>query len=359
MSEEQQDNDKLVEYGCIGVIILLACGVLWWLWKYVLPLFAVCILCYSAFMIWRTSIEKKRKIWIFVGVCGGVGMLCGCVYAWPWILPIAVCMSFFIFKKIEKLEAIMRKREEAARREHERQVAEETARREYERQVAEESRRAAEEKRLMELAQKKWIEWRRRKYSEVESWFSSANVILDTNVWMSMRNSIIEPGLWDIKEIDECSCKYDWYRFVTHNPGYSLLSILPLLNAKVVVPGAQLDELTNICHNPKNPPKSPKWAAARAAIDRISLMQKKKQVYMPDVTSRPDRFAYFDETLVSFLKKIGKEVDVVKPIRIVTFDKDLIIRLRAVAMNYEPGVVEIIDKEDLKGFLLNPQEDFR
>lgn len=345
MSEEQQDND----YGCIGVIILLACGVLWWLWKYVLPLFAVCILCYSAFMIWRTSIEKKRKIWIFVGVCGGVGMLCRCVYAWPWILPIAVCMSFFIFKK---LEALRRKR----------QVAEEESR-----QAAEAARQAAEEKRLMEFAQNEWIEWRRRKYIDVESWFSSANVVLDSNVWMSMCNPITvldthilrDTKLRDIKEIDECSCKGDWNRFVTQNPGYALLSILPLLNAKVVVPGVQLDELTNICHNPKNPPRSPKWTAARAAINRILSMQKGNKILIPEVTSQPDRFAYLDKTLVTFLKKIGKEVDVVKPIRIVTFDKDLIIRLRAVAMNYEPGVVEIIDKEDLKGFLLNPQEDFR
>lgn len=354
MSEEQQDNDQLIEYGCIGVIILLACGLLWCLWMYVLPLFAVCILCYSGFMIWRASIEKKRRIWISVGVCGGVGMLCGCVYVWPWILPIAVCMSFFIFKKLEELR-------------RKRQVAEEESR-----QAAEAARQAAEEKRLMELAQNEWIEWRRRKYIDVESWFSSANVVLDSNVWMSMCNPITVSDTHilrdikdineyilrlrdikerDIKEIDECSCKGDWNRFVTHNPGYALLSILPLLNAKVVVPGVQLDELTNICHNPKNPPRSPKWTAARAAINRILSMQKGNKILIPEVTSQPDRFAYLDKTLVTFLKKIGKEVDVVKPIRIVTFDKDLIIRLRAVAMNYEPGVVEIIDKDDLIKFL--------
>jgi hypothetical protein len=73
----------------------------------------------------------------------------------------------------------------------------------------------------------------------------------------------------------------------------------------------------------------------------------------------PDGFAYLDKELVDFVKEINNRSDMLKPLRIITFDKDLLIRLRAAASSCNIGMVQILDKEDLKGFLLHPQEDFR
>ncbi len=149
---------------------------------------------------------------------------------------------------------------------------------------------------------------------------------------------------------------------VEKNPGYALIYILRLLNSnsvKVEVPGAQLDELHNICRKNKDNPNSLDREAARVAMNRILDLQKKNNIVVRKVTSMPDRFAYLDEELVDFVKEINNWTDMLKPLRIITFDKDLVIRLRAAASSCNIGMVQIFDKEDLKGFLLHPQEDFR
>jgi uncharacterized protein YacL len=121
------------------------------------------------------------------------------------------------------------------------------------------------------------------------------------------------------------------------------------IHVEVVVPATQLDELKNLCD--RNPPKSPKWRAGRAAIDRISKLQKYNQIRMPNVTAKPQKSAYLDPVLVTFVKEIDKRMDILKPVKIVTFDKDLLIRLRAASSMCEREDVQIIDKEDLKNFL--------
>ena len=51
------------------------------------------------------------------------------------------------------------------------------------------------------------------------------------------------------------------------------------------------------------------------------------------------------------MKEVDKRIDILKPVKIVTFDKDHLIRLPAASSMCERVDVQILDKEDLKDFL--------
>ena len=215
-------------------------------------------------------------------------------------------------------------------------------------------RREEEEKirNLKDIKQAKEIErrrfvydWRKRKYKLVEEWFAMADVILDTNVWMDMEKDSEEVRA----DISPCM---DWKKRVRVGAGSCLLEVLFSCigsNAKVIVPGQQLDEINNITH--KNSPGSPTWTAAQEAKNRILRLQKMGRVVITDVKARPDRWAYLDATLIDLVAKRKEGSSTLKPIRIVTFDRDLILRLRGVAAGCEHGKIEIIDKDDLIALL--------
>jgi hypothetical protein len=312
---------------------------------WVLPLFDLFILVYAGWKIWRASIENKKKVLISIGVVMCVGVFSWCIVLCPWILPIAILGWILIQGIIDDKKEKRRKLEE------------------------EERRAAAFE--CDAIKERGEVE---NKWHVIASKLSSSYVILDTNIWMSMPeeqvyNSKYERGFWrevnvietrkytgyvvkKVYELDECSNINEWRRFVKDNPGYALISLLSSafrIHVEVVVPGTQLDELKNLCD--RNAPKSPKWRAGRAAIDRISKLQKYNQIRMPNVTAKPQKSAYLDPVLVTFVKEIDKRMDILKPVKIVTFDKDLLIRLRAASSMCERGDVQILDKEDLKKIL--------
>jgi hypothetical protein len=373
--DKKDENEDAMDKGCL---IILACilGFIasWWFWVWVLPLFDLFILVYAGWKIWRASIENKKKVLISIGVVMCVGVFSWCIVLCPWILPIAIIASFWVVKTIKEHELKRHIVEKEKQREAEamRHAAEVEAEWRAAEAEAEAERRAVEAKveaqlraakQYAELARRQWERWLSNKCREVELWVSSAHVILDTNVWMAPSPQAgLRCPAFTISESYECSNMEDWKKIVEKNPGYALIYILRLLNGnsvKVEVPGAQLDELHNICRKNKDNPKSLNRKAARVAMNRILDLQKKNNIEIRRVTSMPDGFAYLDKELVDFVKEINNRSDMLKPLRIITFDKDLLIRLRAAASSCNIGMVQIFDKEDLKGFLLHPQEDFR
>jgi hypothetical protein len=348
--EKDDKNIGLIIFG-----LLLGFGALWYLWYIALPLFDVFILVYAGWKIWRASIENKKKVLISIGVVMCVGVFSWCIVLCPWILPIAILGWILIQGIIDDKKEKRRKLEE------------------------EERRTAAFE--CDAIKERGEVE---NKWQVIASMLSSSYVILDTNIWMSMPKkrvgnpkygrdlsrwiNVIDPrkhtgnniyyksNICDrrkiVYELNECSNINEWRSFVNDNPGYALISLLSsayCIHVEVVVPATQLDELKNLCD--RNAPKSPKWRAGRAAIDRISKLQKYNQIRMPNVTAKPQKSAYLDPVLVTFVKEIDKRMDILKPVKIVTFDKDLLIRLRAASSMCERGDVQILDKEDLKKIL--------
>ena len=349
----REKDDKNI--GLIILGLLLGFGALWYLWYIALPLFDVFILVYVGWKIWRASIENKKKVLISIGVVVTVGVFSLCVAMCPWILPIAILGWILIQGIIDDKKEKRRKLEE------------------------EEHRAAAFE--CDAIKERGEVE---NKWQVIASKLSSSYVILDTNIWMSMPKkrvgnpkygrdlsrwiNVIDPrkhtgnniyyksNICDTRkivyELNECSNINEWRGFVNDNPGYALISLLSsayCIHVEVVVPATQLDELKNLCD--RNAPKSPKWRAGRVAIDRISKLQKYNQIRMPNVTAKPQKSAYLDPVLVTFVKEIDKRMDILKPVKIVTFDKDLLIRLRAASSMCEREDVQILDKEDLKNFL--------
>jgi hypothetical protein len=349
----REKDDKNI--GLIILGLLLGFGALWYLWYIALPLFGVFILVYVGWKIWRASIENKKKVLISIGVVMCVGVFSWCIVLYPWILPIAILGWILIQGIIDDKKEKRRKLEEEERR------------------VAAFECDAIKERGEVE-----------NKWHVIASKLSLSYVILDTNIWMSMPKkrvcnpkygrdlsrwiNVIDPrkhtgnniyyksNICDrrkiVYELNECSNINEWRSFVNDNPGYALISLLSsayCIHVEVVVPATQLDELKNLCD--RNAPKSPKWRAGRAAIDRISKLQKYNQIRMPNVTAKPQKSAYLDSVLVTFVKEIDKRMDILKPVKIVTFDKDLLIRLRAASSMCEREDVQILDKEDLKNFL--------
>lgn len=349
----REKDDKNI--GLILLGLLLGFGALWYLWYIALPLFDLFILVYAGWRIWRASIENRKKVLISIGVVMCVGVFSWCIVLCPWILPIAILGWIIIQGIIDDKKEKRRKIEEDERR------------------VA-----AFECDAIKEMGE---VE---NKWQVIASRLSSSYVILDTNIWMSMPKkrvdnpkygrdlsrwiNVIDPrkhtgnniyyksnicdGRKIVYELNECSNINEWRSFVNDNPGYALISLLSSafrIHVEVVVPATQLDELKNLCD--RNAPKSPKWRAGRAAIDRISKLQKYNQVRVPDVTAKPQKSAYLDSVLVTFVKEVDKRIDILKPVKIVTFDKDLLIRLRAASSMCERVDVQILDKEDLKDFL--------
>lgn len=370
---KKMDDDVAVwlSLGC-WILIIVAFVLLWRFWIWVLPIFSVMIFVYACYKAKRLSTTRK-KVCTISGAAIGIGALCASVCMWNWLMPIAVILGVCGCCLVINAERQAKEEEE---------IRNAKAAKELARQNVVAAKR---------LAQEKWHKWMRDKYKYIESWFATAYVILDTNVWMSMEyrsgldvivNKCVERRLFDYdpnKEIshrsrgyryfkddsstndvihwkfDEWASSSAWNLYVDKNSGYALLSILSSSacgNAKVVVPGAQLDELANILRN--NPKGSPKWKAAKEAQKRIEHLQKMGCIVMPDVKAQPDRWAYLDAMLVSFLEKFEQDTSASRPVRIVTFDRDLIIRLRAVAAKCEHGGIEIIDKDDLIHLLRAP-----
>lgn len=376
VSVEDDKKDENEDVKCCLIILACILGFIatWWFWVWVLPLFDLFILVYAGWKIWRTSIENKKKVLISIEVVMCVGVFSWCIVLCPWILPMAIIASFWVVETIKEHELKRHIVEKEKQREAEamRHAAEVEAEWRAAEAEAEAERRAAEAKveaqlyaakQYAELARRQWERWLSNKCREVELWVSLAHVILDTNVWMapSPQTGLRCPA-FTISESYECSNMEDWEKVVENNPGYALIYILRLLNSnsvKVEVPGAQLDESHHICRKNKDNPNSLNRKAARVAMNRIFDLQKKNNIEIRKVTSMPDRFAYLDKELVDFVKEINNRSDMLKPLRIITFDKDLLIRLRAAASTCNIGMVQIFDKEDLKGFLLHPQEDFR
>ena len=357
VSVEDDKKDENEDVKCCLFILACILGFIaaWWFWMWVLPLFDVFILVYVGWKIWRASIENKKKVLISIGVVMCVGVFSWCIVLCPWILPIAILGWILIQGIIDDKKEKRRKLEE------------------------EERRAAAFE--CDAIIERGEVE---NKWHVIASKLLSSYVILDTNIWMSMPKkrvcnpkygrdlsrwiNVIDPrkhtgnniyyksNICDTRkivyELNECSNINEWRSFVNDNPGYALISLLSsayCIHVEVVVPATQLDELKNLCD--RNAPKSPKWRAGRAAIDRISKLQKYNQIRMPNVTAKPQKSAYLDPVLVTFVKEIDKRMDILKPVKIVTFDKDLLIRLRAASSMCEREDVQILDKEDLKNFL--------
>ena len=365
VSVEDNKKDENGDTKCCLIVLACILGFIatWWFWVWVLPLFDLFILVYAGWKIWRASIENKKKVLISIGVVMCVGVFSWCIVLCPWILPIAIIASFWVVETIKEHELKRHIVEKEKQREAEamRHAAEVEAEWRAAEAKVEAQLRAA--KQHAELARRQWERWLSNKCREVESWVSLAHVILDTNVWMAPSPQTgLRCSAFTISESYECSNMEDWKKIVENNPGYALIYILRLLNSnsvKVEVPGAQLDELHHICRKNKDNPNSPSRKAARVAMNRIFDLQKKNNIEIRKVTSIPDRFAYLDKELVDFVKEINNLSDMLKPLRIITFDKDLLIRLRAAASSCNIGMVQIFDKEDLKGFLLHPPEDFR
>ena len=401
--------------GCVlTVVMVIALCIVWPFWYCVLPVFSIMLLVCA----WRKAKRLNTALMKVCAICGsvlGIGALCACVCMWHWVLPIVIVFAVLNYVSTIKAQEEMRvnaiMETEGERRKM--KVAAESA--------------AAEEARQAKWKQEEvaWAEWKKGKDRFIESWFSSAYVILDTNVWMETAKEtawiewVPRPGIsdsWSImmdvrmglskidmskmmpaikidqRNISEWPYKGDydpnrhpysvgggnvrkfgqrkygtlsgweglyweveewkyigfWRDRVWANPGSTLLEILSsdaCGKAKVVVPGAQLDELVNITH--KNPPNSPKWNAAQKAINRLQSLQKMGRVDMPDVKAQPDRWAYLDAMLGCFVAKNKEESVVRRPIRIVTFDRELSVRLRGIADGCKDDTIEILDKDDL------------
>ena len=358
-NEKKTDEEPsgLLVLGCLAlfiVVLLLS----WWLWKWVLPIFSVLILVYVCYL--ATSLNTTRnKVLVIGGTVIEIGVLCTYVYVWNWLMPILIVIFgasyLYIIEPLEKKRKEAKAAAEAAAEEEARRAKweqEEEAWR-LKKKQEEEARRAKkkqeEEARRAKWDQKKseWREWKKEKDRFIGSWFASADVILDTNIWMEMEPKETCQEWMPMPRKGE-SFSDSWCAKVSASPGSTLLKILSSLDccdAKVVVPGVQLDELVNITH--KNPYNSPSWSAAQEAINKIRGLQKMGRVYMPDVKARPDRLAYLDAMLVDFVSKLKQDPNASRPVKIVTFDRELSIRLRAVAAGCEHGAIEIIDKDDL------------
>lgn len=354
MTEEEK-----IDTGCVlAILIVIAFCVIWRFWYVALPIFAITLLAYVCYEIKGLPYTLRKKAYIISGTVLWIGILCVYVRKWNWVLPIVI--SFCSAGYIWIIEPLKQKTLKALADAAEKRRREEAA---AEKAAKEEARRAKRKRVIND-----WFEWGKSKVKYVESWFSTADVILDTNVLMDKndkdyfwqlleRNLHMDVSMETImlgtiervgREVEEWSYLEFWNDRVTAHPGWALFKILCLRdcdNAKVVVPGALLDELANVTHN--NPSGSPKWKAAQEAKNRILCLQKMGRVIIPDVKARPDRWAYLDATLIDLVARRKKVSGTSRPIRIVTFDRDLILRLRGVASGCKDGTIEIFDKDDL------------
>lgn len=201
-----------------------------------------------------------------------------------------------------------------------------------------------------------------REYDErvrrIQSLFGGRSVILDSNVWMDGQGNSLADVI--ARETNGSAFGDDFdnlralamrnlsaYRNILKRfTGSVLLTILGKVNPsniEILIPGIQLDEISNIRR--RNPYGSLENKNAYCAMQRISAFQRKGCVKIPDVSFVSDPTAYLDAWLFRLVKKLLGQNDI--DLCVVTFDVELALRLRGLSQNDSNSRIEVLDKEDI------------
>lgn len=114
------------------------------------------------------------------------------------------------------------------------------------------------------------------------------------------------------------------------------------LKQNCVIVGDQLDEITN----KKNRTKfgTDENNCARLAIDRVEKLQEADLVEIPGVTFEPNKGAMADPEI---LKNAASETEQKKFVTIVTDDKELRVRAKAILKKKAPQLYRVLKGSDL------------
>lgn len=192
----------------------------------------------------------------------------------------------------------------------------------------------------------------------IQSFFGGRSVILDSNVWMDGQGNSLADAI--ARETNGSAFGDDFdnlralamrnlsaYRNVLKRfTGSVLLTILGKgnpSNMEMLIPGIQLDEISNIRR--RNPYGSLENKNADCAMQRISAFQRKGCVKIPDVSFVSDPTAYLDAWLFRLVKKLLGQNDI--DLCVVTFDVELALRLRGLSQNDSNSRIEVLDQEDI------------
>jgi len=123
-----------------------------------------------------------------------------------------------------------------------------------------------------------------------------------------------------------------------------LFEVLLQLRLSCVIVGGQLDEITN----KKNRTRfgSEENNCARLAIDRVEKLQEADLVEIPGITFEPDKGAMADPEILKYA--VG-EAEQKKFVTIVTDDKELRVRAKAILKKKAPEYYRILKGSDLLG----------
>ncbi len=347
-----QEDSKASEHVGKAILLLVAFGGIWLIVK-AYPKFFLALLSIGLAAVgiaWCKKLDTTEgKSFVAVFVSGLIAALCWFCSICPWVLPLSV-----LFAVITGMLWLRNYAEEQRCREEE--------------------QRRCEEQEEKERLRRRWKERLIGKFREIEQWSVNSSVVLDSNVWMNEGN--VEPESIAFGEVPsegafgedflsylaerDLLLKFrnvsEWEDRVRKHPFLMLIEVLSspwCPNARIYVPGWQLDELANIKRQAKFADK--RRILAIQAQKRIEALQTRKpsRIVVEDVHAWPNTKAYLDAFLVNKVKRIGG-LDV--PLTVVTNDRDLRIRLRGAAGDHEN--ISVIDRNDLIGLLsLKLKED--
>lgn len=315
---QEQEDPKDVYVGK-AIILLVALSVLWWIVKNYPRFFQMLLsigLVVGGVVLGKKLKTGKERAFVAVFVIALIAGLCSLTHTFPRVLPwsvLGVVIMGILWVRV----------------------------------YIEEQRRLEEERlrRMREEARKRWKEELVGKFSEIELWSMNSSVILDSNVWMNEGN--VEPESIVLGDflLAKFPDREEWMDCVRKYPFLVLIQVLSspwCTNARLFVPGWQLDELSNIKKQAGF--RSVRYTLAVQAQKRIEKLQTQKpsRIIVEDVHAWPNVKAYLDAFLVNKAKRVGR-LDI--PLTVVTGDRDLRIRLRGAAG--DRGNINVMDRYGL------------
>lgn len=281
---------------------------------------------------WKVS----KAVILFAGLCFVGLALCIVRFAidhWQILLGLVAVGVIKLLVRARNKEK--RARDEAAKK------YEQQRREELKKCWAEERRLQEEDKRCARLRQQEEFKNRQQLldgFKVVESWCRRSAVILDTSVWLD--------GNSPSCDFEDSISHESWALEVEQFPGKSLVALLSshyCQDIKVVVPNLLLDELEGIKVCSEH--DSLERKGADRALQRIGILQKQCKIDVHRVTSR-EGLSEFLIGYVNHMRKVPqKRRESMVSLEIVTFNVELAIRLRSVALGCDK--IHVRDRDDI------------
>ena len=318
----QEDSNK--EYVWAVIVLLASLCFLWWVVKCYPTFFQVLLSIglVASGVVWGKKLNTiQDRAFVAVFVIALIAGLCSLARIYPCMLPWSV-LGAVIIGILWGRAYIEEQRQDAFKQ-----------REAWEREQEERLRRMREEGR------KRWNDQLMGKFKEIELWTMKSSVVLDSNVWMNEgkdKPESVKLRFSDFVEWMDCVRKYPFLVLI------EVLSSPWCPNAKLLVPGWQLDELSGIRKRAEF--RSERYALAVQAQKRIENLQTQKpsRIVVEDVHAWPNDRAYLDAFLINKAKRMGGSD---APLTVVTCDRDLRIRLRGAAG--DSGNIRVMDRADL------------